>query len=118
MLLAFSDGCCPRIDSYYKGEKDQGSFIIQAEKVNEKCYYLKEERGLWMCEDSWWAGELSDKGQCKGIVHASTDSKPNIHVQDNSLQWKLVDDGYDVDLKFKCVDVSLHMNSYKKVLKK
>ena len=50
----------------------------------------------------------SDKGQCKdGWYHASTDSKPNVHVQDDSLQWKWVDDGTDIDLKFKCVDLCL-----------
>ena len=102
------------IDSYFQGERNQWSRIIQSEKVNGNCYYLNEEvqlgpRGLWMCEDSWWGGELSDKGQCKGIVHASTDSKPNIHVQDDSLQWKN-SKGSDLDLKFNCVDVSLSMN--------
>ena len=60
-----------------------------------------------MCGDSWWEGGLSDKGQCKGLFHASTDSKPNVHVQDDSLQWKWVDDGYDVNLKFNCVDLCL-----------
>ena len=60
-----------------------------------------------MCEDSWWGGELSDKGQCKGSVHASTDSKPNVPVQDESLQWKWVRSGNDLDLKFKCADVCL-----------
>lgn len=115
MLLAFSDGCCPRIDSYFRGKKDQGSFIIQAKKVNGHCHYLSEvlSRGIWMCEDSWWAGRLSDKGQCKGIAYASTDLKPNVHVQNDSLQWKWVDDGYqryggyDVDLNFNCVDLCL-----------
>ena len=43
-----------------------------------------------MCGDSWWEGGLSDKGQCKGLFHASTDSKPNVHVQDDSLKWKLL----------------------------
>ena len=110
-MLVFSDGCCPRIDWYYNGEKQQGSFIIQAEKVNGNCYYVLEggewQDGIWMCEDSWWWGGLSDKVQCKGFVHASTDSKPNVHVQDYSLQWKQVKDGSDVDLKFKCADVCL-----------
>ena len=110
-MLAISDGCCPRIDSYYKGEKDQGSFIIQAEKVNGNCHYVVEggrrKRGLWMCGDSWWWGGLSDKGDCKGIYHTSTDSKPNVHVQDDSLQWKFVGDDSDRDLKFKCVDLCL-----------
>ena len=109
MFLAFSDGCCPRIDSYFEGKKDQGSFIIQAKKVNGNCHYLSEvlSYGIWMCEDSWWAGELSDKGKCKGSVHASTDSKPNVPVQDESLQWKWVRSGNDLDLKFKCSDVCL-----------
>ncbi len=108
-MLAFSDGCCPRIDSFLKGEKGQGSFIIQAKKVNGNCYYLNEvlSRGIWTCEDSWWAGGLSDKVQCKGHFHASTDSKPNIRVQDDSLQWKSVDYGFDVDLKFNCADLCL-----------
>ena len=109
MLFAFSDGCCPRIDWYRYGEKQQGSFIILAEKVNENCYYLNEEyqygpRGIWMCGDSWWYGKLSDKGQCKGIYHASTNTKHNVHVQDYSLQWKYRDS--DRDLNFNCVDVS------------
>ena len=60
-----------------------------------------------MCEDSWWYGTLSDIGQCKGWWHASTDSKPNVHVQDDSLQWKGVYNGRDYDFKFNCVDVSL-----------
>ena len=109
-MLVFSDGCCPRIDSYWYGEKQQGSFIIQAEKVNGNCHYVLEggkyEAGLWMCEDSWWYGKLSDKGQCKGDGYASTDSKPNVHVQDDSLQWKRVRSGNNIDLKFNCVDVS------------
>ena len=109
MLLAFSDGCCPRIDWYQYCRKQQGSFIIQAEKVKGNCYYLNEEGewgpiGIWMCGDSWWYGKLSDKGKCKGDLHASTDSKPNVHVQDDSLQWKF--DGSDYDLKLNCVDVS------------
>ena len=112
MLLAFSDGCCPRIDWYWYGEKEQGTFIIQAEKVKGNCYYLNEEgewgpRGIWMCGDSWWYGKLSDKGQCKGIYHASTDSKPNVRVQDDSLQWKLFSIDFDVDFKFNCVDLCL-----------
>ena len=109
-MLAFSDGCCPRIDWYYNGYKQQGTFIIQAEKVKGNCCYLNEEgklgpRGIWMCGDSWWAGSLSDKGQCEGIWHASTVSKPNIHVQDDSLQWKY--DDSDFDLRFNCADVCL-----------
>ena len=111
MLLAISDGCCPRIDQYYNGKKQQGSFIIQAEKVNGNCYYILEggiwKDGLWMCEDSWWWGGLSDKGQCKGDVHASTDSNPNVPVQDDSLQWKGVKYGDNHDLKFNCVDLCL-----------
>ena len=112
MLLAFSDGCCPRIDWYWNGKKQQGTFIIQAEKVKGNCYYLNEEgewgpSGIWMCGDSWWYGKLSDKGQCKGYYHASTGSKPNVHVQDDSLQWKSIDGGYDVDYEFKCVDLCL-----------
>ena len=111
-MLAFSGGCCPRIGWYWFSEKQQGSFIIQAEKVNGSCYYLNEEgewgpRGLWMCEDSWWWGGLSDKGQCKGDVHASTDSNPNVPVQDDSLQWKGVKYGSNHDLKFNCVDLCL-----------
>ena len=58
-----------------------------------------------MCGDSWWAGELSDEGQCKGIWRAFTDSKPNVLVQDDSLQWKYGNS--DRDLKFHCVDVCL-----------
>ena len=115
-MLVFSDGCCPRIDWYRDDEKEQGSFIIQAEKVNGNCHYVLEggewQDGLWICGDSWWWGGLSDKGQCKGYVYASTDSKPNVSVQDDSLQWKWVYDGYDdsdADLKFICVDVSLYM---------
>ena len=110
MLLAFSDGCCPRIDWYYDGEKEQGSFIIQADKVNGNCHYVLEggiwEDGLWMCGESWWYGKLSDKGQCKGLFHASTNSKPNVHVQNDSLEWKYVRSGNNIDLKFNCVDVS------------
>ena len=105
-----SDGCCPRIDSYFQGEKVQGSFIIQSEMVNGYCHYVEERnyasKGLWMCGDNWWYGFLSDKGQCKGFIHASTDSKPNVHVQDDSLQWKwvyVIYDGSDADLKFICV---------------
>ena len=106
---------------YWNGEKEQGTFIIQAEKVNENCHYVLEggshyvleggrgrfEDGIWMCGDSWWYGNPSDKGQCKGNVHASTKSKPNVRVQNDSLQWKWVDDGYDVDLNFNCVDLCL-----------
>ena len=111
MLLAFWDGCCPRIDWYKNGDKQQGSFIIQAEKVNGNCYYLNEEGewgplGLWMCKDSWWYDGLYNKGQCKGLYHASTDSKPNVRVQDDSLQWQSY--GYSADLKFKCVDLCLY----------
>ena len=98
-----SDGCCIRIDiylyvkiievdNYHYGRKQQGSFILQAEKVNGNCYYVLEgvmfTRGIWMCEDSWWVGELSDKGQCKGLFHALTISNPNISVQDYTLHWK------------------------------
>ena len=111
MLLTFSDGCCPRIDLYWDGEKEQGSFIIQSEKVNGNCHYVLEggdwQGGLWMCEDNWWGGELSDKGQCKGDIHASTDSKPNVRVQDDSLQWKWVKNGNDDDIRFNCVDLCI-----------
>ena len=79
--------------------------------VNGYCHYVEEgdyaSKGLWMCGDNWWYGFLSDKGKCKGLIHASTDSKPNVHVQDDSLQWKEVEYGIDVDLKFKCVDLCL-----------
>ena len=96
---------------YGNNKKQQGSFIIQAEKVNGNCYYVlkgeKREAGFWMCGDSWWLGGLSDNGQCKGFAHASTGSKPNVHVQDDTLQWKRVDDGNNIDLKFKCVDLCL-----------
>ena len=106
-----SDGCCPSIDLYFQGKKVQGSFIIQSEMVNGYCHYVKEgdyaSKGLWMCGDNWWYGFLSDKGQCKGFIHASTDSKPNVRVQDDSLQLKEVEYGIDVDLKFKCVDLCL-----------
>ena len=110
MLLAFSDGCCPRIDAYQDGSKIPGSFIIQAEKVNVNCHYILHGEnvppfGIWICGDSWWIGELSDKGQCKGIYHASTKSKPNVHVQDDSLKWKYGDS--DDDLNFNCVDLCL-----------
>ena len=111
MLLAISDVCCPRIDRYQYGYKAQGSFIIQAEKVNENCHYVLEggewQIGLWICGDSWWYGKLSDKGQCKGINHGSTNSKLNVHVQDDSLQWKSVKSGSNHDFKLNCVDVSL-----------
>ena len=106
-----SDGCCPSIDLYFQGKKVQGSFIIQSEMVNGYCHYVKEgdyaSKGLWMCGDNWWYGFLSDKGQCKGFIHASTDSKPNVRVQDDSLQWKSVRYGVDVNVKLICVDVSL-----------
>ena len=109
-MLAFSDGCCPRIDWYLNGEKQQGSFVIQAEKVNGNCHYVLEgvkwETGLWICGDSWWWGYLSDEGQCNGIWHASIDSKHNVHVHDDSLQWKWFKSVTDLDLKFNCVDVS------------
>ena len=109
-MLVFSDGCCPRIAWYEDREKQQGSFIIQAEKVNRNCHYVLEggrwKDGLWMCGDSWWYGKPSDKGQCKGYYHVSIDSKPNVHVQDNSLQWKL-SSGNNADFKLKCVDVCL-----------
>ena len=108
MLLAFSAGCCPRIDWYRNDEKQQGSLIIQAEKVNGNCNYLNEEgEGLWMCGDSWWYGTLSDIGKCEGWYHASIGSKPKIPLQDDSLQWKWVYNEDNADLKFNCVDVSL-----------
>ena len=133
MLLSFSDDCCSKIDYYLNGIKQSedgsyGSFIIQAEKVNGNCHYKQEgdDFGLWKCEDSWWAGQLSDKGKCKGDLHASTDSKPNVHVQDDSLQWveiitfSINNHGLNttvpsneltlveyVDLKFTCVDPCL-----------
>ena len=111
MLLAFSDGCCPSFFWYVYGEKEQGTFIIQTEKVNENCHYVLEgvewQDGIWMCGDSWWIGFLSDKGQCEGYWHASTNSKPNVRVQDDSLQWKWVDDSKDVDLDFNCIDLCL-----------
>ena len=115
MLLAFSDGCCPRIAQSigwysHTGEEYQGTFTIQAEKVNGNCHYVLEDGqyplGIWMCGESWWIGFLFEKGQCTGTFHASTDSKPNVRVQDDSLQWKFVLD-YDVDLKFNCVDLCL-----------
>ena len=90
-MLAFSVGCCPRIDWYRNGRKQQGTFIIQAEKANENCHYVLEggryKDGIRMCEDSWWIGELSDKGQRKGYYHASIFSKTNVRFQDDSLQW-------------------------------
>ena len=100
---------------YGNDKKQQGSVIIQAEKVNGNCHYALErgrrEAYLWMCGDSWWygwwVGELIDKGQCKGKIQASTDSKPNVHVQDDTLQWKRVDNGNGINLKFNCVDVCL-----------
>ena len=111
MLLAFSDGCCPRIDWYLNGKKQQGSFVIQAEKVNGNCHYVLEagewKDGLWMCGDIWWWGGLPDKGECRGDVQASIDPKPNVDVQDDSLQWKWVRSGDDFDFKFKCVDLCL-----------
>ena len=120
-MIAFSDGCCPGIDWFEDDEKQQGTFILQSENVNGNCYYVLEggewQDGIWMCGDSWWVGELSDKGQCKGIFQASTDSKPNVPVQDDSLQWKWVDDGNDyydyayddndAPIKFECVDLCL-----------
>ena len=111
MLLAFSDGCCPRIDWYWNGKKRQGTFIIQAEKVKGNCHYVLEggkwQDGIWMCGDSWWIGGLSDKGQCQGTWHASTKSKPNVRVQNDSLQWKWVDGGRDLDFNFNCVEICL-----------
>ena len=112
MLLALSDGCCPRIDNYQDGSKLPGSYVILAEKVNGNCHYMLQGDnvppfGIWMCGDSWWIGVLSDKGECKGILQASTDSKPNVHVQDNSLQWKHVSSGDNRDLNFNCVDLCL-----------
>ena len=50
------------------------------------------------------------QGKCKqgkGKWHASTDSKPNIPLQDNSLQWKWVGLDYEADLNFNCVDLCL-----------
>ena len=41
------------------------------------------------------------------FIYASTDSKPNVRVQDDSLQWKEVEYGIHADLKFKCVDLCL-----------
>ena len=113
-MLVFSDGCCPWIDWYQYGEKEQGLFILQAEKVNGNCYYVLERGeypfGIWKCEDSWWIEYMiqsSDKGQCKDRwYHASTDSNPNLGVQDNSLQWILFDE-FEADLKFNCVDLCL-----------
>ena len=58
-----------------------------------------------MCGESWWEGELSDKGQCKGVWHASTASKPNVRVQNDSLQWKHVGSGDNFN--FNCVDLCL-----------
>ena len=84
-----------------------------AEKVNGNCHYVLEghhiwqDDGIWMCGDSWWWGELSYKGQCKGDWHASTDSKPNVRVQDDSLQWKFVGIDIDRDFNFNCVDLCL-----------
>ena len=105
-MLVFLDGCCPKIDWYYNGKKQQGSFIIQAKKIDRNCHYVLEggeyQDGIWMCDDSWWFGKLSEKGQCKGFRYASTCSKPNIRVQDDSLQWKYLDDGIDIYLKFNC----------------
>ena len=110
-MLAFSDGCCPKMDLYEYGEKQQGSFIIQADKVNGNCHYVQEggrwKNGLWMCGDSWWEGELYDIGQCKGYYQASIDSNSNVHVQDDSLQWKSVRYGSYGDLKFDCIDLCL-----------
>ena len=113
-MLVFSDGCCPRIDWYKDDEKKQGSFIIQAEKVNGNCYYVLERGeypfGIWKCEDSWWIEYMiqsSDKGQCEGWWHASTDSNPNLGVQDNSLQWISIRRGTYVHFKLKCVDICL-----------
>ena len=109
-MFAFSDGCCPRIDWYWFVKKSPGSFIIQAEKLNGNCYYVLEggesQYGIWMCGDSWWVGKLSDKGQCKGW-QASTNSKPNVRVQDDSLQWKRADDDTDRDINFNCTDICL-----------
>merc|ERR1712173_1854 len=97
-------------------EKQQGTFVLQSEKVNGNCYYVLEggeyPHGIWKCIDSWWIGWLSDKGQCKdGWYHASIDSKPNVRVQDNSLQW-IFFDKYEIDLKFNCVGECLSMNMY------
>ena len=86
--------------------------MIQAEKVDRNCYYVRVggeygEYGIWMCEDSWWFGKLADKRQCNGTFHASTNSKPNVRVQNYSLHWKWVEGGSDVDVKFNCVDLCL-----------
>ena len=77
--------------------------------VNGNCHYVQEGDtfAIWMCEDNWWVGELSYKGQCNGTAYASKDSKPNVHVQDDSLQWKWVYDDSEVDVKLKCVDLCL-----------
>ena len=45
--------------------------------------------------------------EIRTFIYASTDSKPNVHVQDDSLQWKEVEYGIHADLKFKCVDLCL-----------
>ena len=115
--FAFSDGCCPRIDFFSLGEKQPGSFVIQAEKVNENCHYVlevgQEQVGIWMCGDSWWMEDISDKGQCNGDARASRDSKSN--VQDNSLKWQTKSDDESWEdfpagsFSLECVDICLWM---------
>ena len=114
-MLAFSDGCCPRIDWYGNGRKQQGTYIIQTEKVNENCHYVLEEGeyqdGIWMCGDSWWGGKLSDKGKCKGQFRATTNSTGHVYVQDDLLKWQGSRDGgvswEDIPLRLNCVDLCL-----------
>ena len=51
-----------------------------------------------MCEDSWWIGYLSEKGQCKGIYYAST--APN-GLNGIAMQWQRSDyEFYDPRLDF------------------
>ena len=119
--LYFSDDCCPKIDWYEYGEKKQGSFIIQDEKINGNCYYKHIghpyiwNTGAWMCGDKWGIGSISltggidKKGQCEGLYQASTVSKPDALILDNSLVWKSYHPGYIKihDFRFICNDVSI-----------
>ena len=96
-----------------KSEKRQGSFTIQNEKI---CKLPLCEGGGWKDSIWMWWGGLSDKGQCNGILyHASIDSKSNIRVQDDSLQWKY-DWGGDAVLKFNCVNLKFCHGIYRSII--
>ena len=86
-----------RLTGIFLMKKIKDHLLSRPKKFNGNCHYMLQGEnvppfGIWMCGDSWWLGEVSDKGECKGIWHASTDSK-HVHVQDNSLQWKWAEGG-------------------------